>query len=254
MNGKLVALAWVVIASLSLPVSRPSFGEVDQKARDAAEMEMHHLHILLNQGISMAAEGSNLIMLAGMQTIPALDRPTLQHGQMMIANGKELIHRSLGGPEMASLSTGGRVTPALVKFSRELGEAMLAYLKHLERLDIDRMSSRRMRTLQRMNIVLNHSLGMASEGANLVMLAGMGMAGEVDRFSQDHGERMIAHARGLHREVLDGEAMNGLRDLGVTPESSPMMVLTLNLAGDVSKIIEMLARMPAPPSMAAHAR
>jgi len=147
MNRKLVALSWVIIASLSLSISHPSFGEMNHGARDTAEMEMHHLHILLNHGITMVTEGSNLVMLAR-----------------------------------------------------------------------------------------------------------MGMAGEVDRFSLEHGERMISHARNLYREAMDGEAMKRLRDLGVTPESSPMMKLTRDLAEAISKIIELLARMPAPSSMATPAR
>ena len=254
MNRKRIALSWVIIASLSLSISRPSFGEMNHGARDTAEMEMHHLHILLNHGIAMVTEGSNLVMLAGMQMTPALDRPTLQHGQMMIVSGRKLIQRSLEGPEMASLSEGGHAASSLMRYSRDLGEAMLAYMKLLEKLDADRMSSRQTMTLERMNMILNHALEMASEGANLIMLARMDMAGEVDRFSLEHGERMISHARGLFREVMDGEAMKRMRDLGVTPESSPMMKLTRNLAEAISKIIELLARMPPPPSMATPAR
>ncbi|MGA6993889.1 MAG: hypothetical protein WBX50_08330 [Candidatus Deferrimicrobiaceae bacterium] len=254
MTGKRFALYWVIIASVSLLMPHPSFGEAKRGTEEATEMKLHHLHILLNQGISMAAEGSNLVMLAGMQTTPALDRPTLRHGQMMIANGRELIRRTLSGPEMASLSGRGHAASSLMQYSRELGEAMLAYMKHLEKLDVDRMSSHRTRTLQRMNIILNHSLGMASEGANLIMIARMGMAGEVDRVSLEHGEGMIAHAGGLYRDTMDGEAMEGLRDLGVTRESSSMMAFTLDLAEAVSKVIGLLARMPAPPSMAAPAR
>jgi DNA-directed RNA polymerase specialized sigma subunit len=131
---------------------------------------------------------------------------------------------------------------------------MTAYMKRLEELDLDRMSSGETRTLQRVNIILNHALGMASEGANLVMVARMGMAGTVDRFSLEQGERMIAHARDLHRETMEGEAMRRLRDLGVTPETSSMMKLTQDLADDVSRIIELLARMPPAPSVAAPAR
>ena len=75
MTGKRFALYWVTIASLSLLMPHPSFGEMERGTEEATEMKIHHLHILLNQGISMAADGSNLVMLGGMQTTPALDRP-----------------------------------------------------------------------------------------------------------------------------------------------------------------------------------
>lgn len=254
MKRRLVALYGGILVSLSLVMSPPCLGEVRHGNADAAEMEMHHLHILLNHGIAMVTEGSNLVMLAGMGAAPALDRPTLRHGQMMIANGRELIRRSIEGPEMASFSKGGHAASPLVRYSRELGEAMLTYLKHLEKLDVDRMSSRRTMTLQRMIVILNHVLEMASEGASMIMLARMGMAGEVDRFSLEHGERIISHARQLYRETMDSEAMKNLREFDVTRETAPMITLTRDLAEDVSKLIELLARMPPPASMAPPSR
>jgi len=254
MKRRLVALCVGILVSLSLVMSPPCLGEVRHGDADAAEMEMHHLHILLNHGIAMVTEGSNLVMLAGMGAAPALDRPTLRHGQMMIANGRELIRRSIEGPEMASLSKSGHAASPLVRYSRELGEAMLAYLKHLEKLDVDRMSSRQTMTLQRMIVILNHVLEMASEGASMIMLARMGMAGEVDRFSLGHGEKIISHARQLYRETMDGEVMKNLREFGVTRETGPMITLTRDLAEDVSKLIELLARMPPPASMAPPSR
>lgn len=254
MKRRLVAPCWAVLASVSLAAAPPGLAAVMHGPAGGAEMELHHLHIVLNHGISMAAEGSNLVLLAGMQATPSLDRPTLRHGQLMIANGRDLIRRSLDGPEMAALAEGGSAASPLLRYTRELGEAMLAYLKHLQRLDLRSMSSRPTMTLQRVNVIVNHALQMASEGANLAMLARMGMAGEVDRFSLEHGERMISHARQLHRETMDGEAMKNQREFGVTAETAPMMELTLELAADVSRIIELLARMPAAESTAAPSR
>ncbi len=246
MPGKRLAVACAVIAAVSLSMFHPAFGESNHGSGNASEMEMHHLHILLNQGISMAAEGSNLAMLAGMQTTPDLDRPTLRHGQMMIANGRNLLLRTLKGPKMAALSADGRVPAALVRYSRDLGEAMLLYIHRLEPLDIDRMSSRRNITLQRINIVLNHALKMASDGANLNMIARMGMAGDVDRITLEEGGRMIQHARSLYREAMEGEAMKRLRGMEGKAEPSSMLSLTLELAESVSGMIELLAGMPAP--------
>ena len=55
MNGRRMALSRVLFTTVSPVMSPPSSGEMKQKAGDAAGMELHHLHILLNQGISMAA-------------------------------------------------------------------------------------------------------------------------------------------------------------------------------------------------------
>ena len=246
MQPRRSAAGRALIAAAILFLNSPAYGEMRHGPGSAAEMEMHHLHILLNQGISMVAEGSDLVMLAGMQATPDLDRPTLRHGQMMIASGRDLIGRALDGPEMTALASGGHAPASLVRYSRELGEAIRRYMKLLERLDIDRMSSRRNLPLQRMNIVLNHALKMASDGANLVMVARMGMAGDVDRLTLEQGERMISQARGLCREVTNGESMKRLREMEGTAAPSGMIALTGELAGSVSEIIELLARMPAP--------
>ena len=250
MTARAFAAACALLATVSVSWVSPALGEMRHRPGNDAEMEMHHLHILLNQGISMVAEGSNLVMLAGMQTTPDLDRPILHHGQRMIADGRDLVRRSLDGPEMAAVTAGGHAPAPLLRYSRELGEAIQRYMKRLERLDIDRMSSRRNLTLQRTNIALNHSLKMASDGANLAMIARMGMAGDVDRLALEQGERMISHARGLYREVMNGEAMKRLREMQGEAEPSGMIALTRELAESVSEIIERLARMP-PPSPAA---
>lgn len=206
-------------------------------------MQTHHFHIMMNHGIAMVAEGSNLVMLAGMKMTPDLDRPTFAHGQVMIANGKKVILRSLSGPEMMDMMKGEDATSPLMKYTHALGEAMLVVIDNLEKMDMKHMSSSESMTMHHMHITLNHALKMSAEGSNLVMLGQMGMAGKVDEFSIEHGKMMISNARALYTETMEGKAMKFMHGLGVTPENSPMMKLTYDLAESILKVIDLLGRM-----------
>lgn len=207
------------------------------------DMQTHHFHIMMNHGIAMVAEGSNLVMLAGMKMTTDLDRPTFAHGQVMIANGKKVILRSLSGPEMTDMMKGEDATSPLMNYTHALGEAMLVVIDNLEKMDVKHMSSSQSMTMHHMHITLNHVLQMAVEGSNLVMLGQMGMAGKVDEFSIEHGKMMMSNARSLYTETMEGKAMKFMHGLGVTPENSPMMKLTYNLAESILKVIDLLGQM-----------
>ena len=71
--------------------------EMHHMHKGKAAMEMHHLHILMTHGMSMIAEGSNMAMLAQMKMAPGVDQDMLQHGQLMMKEGKELITNALNG-------------------------------------------------------------------------------------------------------------------------------------------------------------
>jgi hypothetical protein len=71
----------------------------------------------------------------------------------------------------------------------------------------------------------------------------MGMAGKVDEFSIEHGKMMISNARALYTETMEGKTMKFMHGLGATPENSPMMKLTYDLAESILKVIDLLSRM-----------
>ena len=113
--GVVMAVAFVLTIGL--------FGTAYAKHGGDASMDMHHLHMLMNHGLEMVAEGSNMVMLAEMKMTAAMDPMTLEHGHQMIKEGKEVIEHALKGPEMQAMHKGGHGDDPMMKYTHELGNA-----------------------------------------------------------------------------------------------------------------------------------
>jgi hypothetical protein len=207
------------------------------------EMKLHHLHIMMNHGLSMATEGSNLVMIAGMNKTPALDPAALHHGQEMIGNGRAVIRRSLEGPEMESIMKGKLGESPGMRYTHDRGKAMLAVLKILEKMDMAHMQSPETVNIHHMHILLNHALQMAAQGSNLIMIAQMDMVEDVDSFSLEHGKKMTARAHDLFNETMKAKVMMDLHRKGYTPGKAPLMKMTHELAEAEWRVMELLSRM-----------
>ena len=90
--------------------------------------------------------------------------------------------------------------------------------------------------------MLNHALGMALEGSNLVMLGQMGMAKGIDKESVEHGKMMIKNARKVWTETIEGKSMMHMHDSGAGM-TDPMMAFTHQLAEAQLKVIDILDKM-----------
>lgn len=216
--------------------------EMRHKHGKDADMTMHHMHTMMSHGLVMVTEGSNMVMLGEMKMAPGVDKKTLQHGQHMIKEGKDLITRALSGPEMTAMMKKHAKAP-LMEYTHELGEAMLKITDILEKMPMEDMSSPDMMTMHHMHIMINHALGMAAEGSNMVMLGRMGMAKDVDKFSVEHGKMMMKDAHALLNEVFEGKAMKEMHEKGVKMDNA-MMAETHNLGEAAGKVIDLLEKMP----------
>lgn len=54
-------------------------------------MEIHHMHLLLNRGLESVAQGSNMIMVTLLSSIPQIDQYLENQGWQMVKEGKTLI-------------------------------------------------------------------------------------------------------------------------------------------------------------------
>ena len=54
-------------------------------------MEIHHMHLLLNRGLENVAQGSNMIMVTLLSSIPQIDQYFENQGWTMVKEGKTLI-------------------------------------------------------------------------------------------------------------------------------------------------------------------
>ncbi len=96
-------------------------------------------------------------------------------------------------------------------------------------------------TMHHMHVMINHAVEMATEGSNLIMLGHMNMASGVDNISVKHGQKMIAHAKGLIKEMLEGDTMQKLHAQGAKGAN---MQHTHQLAEAAKAYINLIDTMP----------
>ena len=88
--------------------------------------------------------------------------------------------------------------------------------------------------------MLNHSLGMALQGSNLVMIGQMNMDPDLDGITIDHGKMMLKNARDMWNETMSGDTMMKMHSSGMSPADDPAMEYTHKLAEAQIKVIDML--------------
>jgi hypothetical protein len=243
--GAVIAL---VFALFSLIFSNAYAEEKKHSHGNDASMAMHHLHMLMNHGLEMVAEGSNMVMLAEMKMASSVDPMTLEHGRHMIKSGKEVIEHALKGPEMQAMHKAGHGDAPLMKYTHELGEAMMTVANMLDKMSMEGPMSEDMMTMHHMHIMMNHALEMAAEGSNMVMLGQMGMAKDVDKYSVEHGKMMLSDASSMLKEVMEGKAMQEMHQKGVKGDNA-MMAETHKIGDAAKKVIDLLGKMTSAGSM-----
>jgi len=230
------------LTAVALVLSIGVFGTAYAKHGNDASMDMHHLHILLNHGLKMVAEGSNLVMLADMKMTPEVDPMTAEHGRKMIKSGREVIERALKGPEMQGLHKAGHGDDALMKYTHELGNAITTVADLLEKMSTEGPMTPDMMAMHHMHVMINHALVMAAQGSNMIMLGQMGMSKDIDKYSIEHGKMMLADANATIKEVMEGKAMTGMHEKGVTAGNA-MMADTHKIGDAAKKSVDLLDKM-----------
>jgi len=167
---------------------------------------------------------------------------TLEHGRHMIKSGKEVIEHALKGPEMQAMHTAGHGDAPLMKYTHELGNAMMDIVTMLEKMSMEGPMSDDMMTMHHMHIMINHALEMAAQGSNMVMMGQMGMAKGIDTYTTEHGKMMLSDARAVLTEVMTGKAMTGMHEKGIAGGNA-MMVDTHKIGDAAKKVIDLLDKM-----------
>jgi len=240
----LVRVLCIVALLICLPTVQAAAKETQKKAPGNAAMHLHHMHTMMNHGLIMALQGSNLVMLSEMKMAPGIDEITLSHGKKMITDGKAMLKDMLNGDHMTAMHKRGEANSPLMAYTHDLANASLTVITGLEEMKMGDIASPDVMKMHHMHIALNHALEMAAEGSNLVMMGQMKMAKGVDRHTADHGKQMINDSLKLWKEVMGGSAMADMHTAGTTPESSAVMGDTHKLANDQKKVLDLLANMP----------
>ena len=245
MKNRKRALSTVLAVALLLsvgPICSARAEETMHEHGGNASMQMHHLHILMNHGLEMVVEGSNMAMLANMKMAPSLDTMTADHGLAMIKSGKEVIEHALKGSEMQAMHKAGHGDDPLMKYTHELGNAELSVADLLEKMSTEGPMSADMMTMHHMHIMINHVVEMAAQGANMVMLGQMGMAGDIDKYSVEHGKMMLSEAKTMLNDIMVGKAMMDMHQKGVT-KGNEMMADTHKIGDAAKTVIDLLDKM-----------
>ena len=209
------------------------------------DMSSHHQHMMLNHALGMTLEGYNLVMLGDMGMAKGVDKISVEHGNMMIKNGKAMWTEVMSGKAMTGMHHAGKdpmKDPAMA-FTHKLGEKQMIVIDLLGKMP--KMDMGHGMAMHHQHIMLNHALKMALEGSNILMLGDMGMAKGVDEISVNHGRMMLKNARALFNETMSGKNMMDMHTGGTTPESDAMMKYTHQLAEAQLQVLTLLDEMPA---------
>jgi hypothetical protein len=209
------------------------------------DMSSHHQHTMLNHALGMTLEGYNLVMLGDMGMAKGVDKVSVDHGNMMIKNGKAVWNEIMSGKAMAGMHHAGKdpmKDPAMA-YTHKLAEKQLKVIDLLGKMP--KMDMGHGMAMHHQHIMLNHALKMALEGSNILMLGEMGMAKGVDDISVNHGRMMLKNARVLFNDIMSGKNMTDMHMGGKTPESDAMMMYTHKLAEAQLQVLTLLDEMPA---------
>ncbi|MFQ5518971.1 MAG: hypothetical protein ACE5E3_03110 [Mariprofundus sp.] len=179
---------YVAAVLLCLGMTVLSACEMDRHERHQARhdisftVKMHHLHMLINHALQMAAQGADM-KLQG-----------VEHASAMMDKASNLLTRAMSGPEMARLHKSGYANKPLMKMTHGLADKSVELIEQMKALSTDNPHKEAMQ-------MLNHALEVAATGSSLIMLGQQGMAGDIDAVMVNHGQAMLGEASGLLHEV-----------------------------------------------------
>ncbi len=252
MHQTMKALKKMLAFSLMLlmPVFLSANSGLAMNMESGHDMFSHHQHIMLNHALGMTLEGYNMVMLGDMGMAKGVDKLSVEHGNMMIKNGKAVWTEIMSGKAMVGMHHEGKdpmKDPAMA-YTHKLAEKQLKVidlLGKMPKMEMAHGAGGHGMSVHHQHIMLNHALKMALEGANSIMLGDMGMAKGVDDISVDHGRMMLKNARALFNDIMSGKNMMNMHMGGTTPESDELMKYTHRLAEAQLQVLTLLDDMPA---------
>lgn len=234
------------LVMLSLLICLSFFGlaravSFDPEETISLETRVHYLNTMMNNGLIMSMEGSNLSMLAGMNMAPAIDQQTSERGEELMRRGKRLVEEALTGPDMVDIYVSGSKDYPAVRDIRSLGDYILKAAYSLDNMYEDAMTNEDVMTIHHMHVLINNALSAAAEGANMIILGKLDLAGRAN-LSVQHGKEMLKEARVILLDLLTGEAMQNMHRRGFTVADHKSMLHTHEHIHNGLKIIDKLNR------------
>jgi len=229
----------VLMLGMVFGVSSQSLADMASDAQGTA-LKIHQVRTLMDHSLGMVTEGSGLVMVARTKLAPPIDRFTEEKGMKLIRSGKEMVQKTLSGEEMMSMSEAGMKDDPMMVGTKDLGKSILKYIDIVENLDMSGSVQNRIK-IHNTHVMINHAMDTAAEGANLVLLGSMKLAGSLDKYTIDNGRMMLRDARATLVDVAGSETMMEMDKMGMGDD--PMMTQTKDLLETAHKIIDVLEKM-----------
>ncbi len=156
----------------------------EQRNNLSDTIQMHHIHLLINHALQMAAQGADMQLQGN------------SHGPQMLDQAENLMRRAMSGSEMAKMHQLGKAKMPLMKRTHDLADVasvLIVQMRGLSRKTENRDAMR----------MLNHAVEIAATGSSLIMLGQHGMAGDIDLVLVNHGQKMLGESTGLLHEVVN---------------------------------------------------
>jgi hypothetical protein len=123
-----VVLGLVFIMFISVNV------QAGEKSKDL-QMNMHIMMTLMSHGLDLALEGANLQMLGYMgMANDRLEKDTIEHGTIMLKDGRQGIKDVLEGEPMKQIYKEGKYNKKAMDDMHKLGELMYKVIDQVEKM------------------------------------------------------------------------------------------------------------------------
>jgi hypothetical protein len=99
-------------------------------------MAMHHMHMMINHAVQMAADGADMIMLGQMGMAADIDKLTMDHGKTMMSDARSMVSEMMEGKEMKEMHAKG-MTPEkspMMGMSHKQAEAAMKVIDLLSKM------------------------------------------------------------------------------------------------------------------------
>lgn len=172
--------------------------------------DYHSAHMLMNYGLNMIADGSNMIISANLDIKTTLVQQPINYGKETINLGKSFVERALKGPTMVEKHMQSEDEENDMMLStHKLGQLMLqiAYSPDIVEPDLLK-NSETVHDLLVIQLEANNALMMSAQGSNMIMTGQIGFSEIfINRYYIDQGRTMIGNAREVVFKLLNGEEM-----------------------------------------------
>ena len=208
--------------------------------------DYHSAHMLMNYGLNIIADGSNMIISTNMDIKTTLIQQPIKYGNETIKLGKSFVERALKGPDMVEKHVQKEDDENdMMLATHKLGQLMLQVAYSPEIFESDLLkNSERAHNLLVIQLEANNALMMSAQGSNMVMTGQTGSSEKyINSFFIDQGETMIGNAREVILDLLNGKEMKNFANKKINSSEKELYEYTRKQLINSLEIINLLYQM-----------